>query len=57
MFGRSHPAPSVLQLRTDPAEDPRVGYTKDVAESKATAGIDAGRMEGHPLMFATEPEQ
>ena len=32
-------------------------YTKDVAETKATEGIDAGRMEGHPLMFTTEPEQ
>ncbi len=32
-------------------------YTKDVAETKATEGIDAGRKEGHPLMFTTEPEQ
>ncbi len=31
-------------------------YTKDVAETKATEGIDAGRKEGHPLMFTTEPE-
>ena len=32
-------------------------YTKDVAETKATAGTDAGRKDGHPLMFTTEPEQ
>ena len=32
-------------------------YTKDVAETKATEGMDAGRKEGHPLMFTTEPEQ
>lgn len=32
-------------------------YTKDVAETKATEGIDEGRKEGHPLMFTTEPEQ
>ncbi len=32
-------------------------YTKDVAETKATEAIDAGRSEGHPLMFTTEPEQ
>ncbi len=32
-------------------------YTKDIAETKATAGTDAGRKEGHPLMFTTEPEQ
>jgi len=32
-------------------------YTKDVAETKATEGIDAGRKEGHPLMFTTKPEQ
>ena len=32
-------------------------YTKDVAETKATAGIDAAQKEGHPLMFTTEPEK
>ncbi len=32
-------------------------YTKDVAETKATEGTDAGRKDGHPLMFTTEPEQ
>ncbi len=32
-------------------------YTKDVAETKATEAIDAGRSDGHPLMFTTEPEQ
>src|SRR5205807_9134208 len=30
-------------------------YTKDVAESKATRGTDAGRSKGYPLMFTTEP--
>jgi ATP-dependent Clp protease adaptor protein ClpS len=32
-------------------------YTKDVAESKATEGTDAGRKANYPLMFTTEPEQ
>ncbi len=32
-------------------------YTKDVAESKATEGTEAGRREGYPLMFTTEPEE
>ena len=32
-------------------------YPKDIADTKATAGTDAGRKEGHPLMFTTEPEQ
>ena len=32
-------------------------YTKDVAETKATEGTDAGRRDGHPLMFTTDPEQ
>jgi ATP-dependent Clp protease adaptor protein ClpS len=32
-------------------------YTRDVAESKATEGIEAGRREGYPLMFTTEPEE
>lgn len=31
-------------------------YTKDVAESKATEGTDAGRKANYPLMFTTEPE-
>jgi ATP-dependent Clp protease adaptor protein ClpS len=32
-------------------------YTKDVAETKATAGTDAGRKRGYPLLFTTEPEE
>ena len=32
-------------------------FTKDVAEEKATAATDAGRREGYPLLFTTEPEE
>lgn len=32
-------------------------YTKDIAESKATNATDAGRKEGYPLLFTTEPEE
>ena len=32
-------------------------YTKDVAESKATNATDAGRKQGYPLLFTTEPEE
>jgi ATP-dependent Clp protease adaptor protein ClpS len=32
-------------------------YAKDVAESKATRGTEAGRSKGYPLMFTTEPEE
>ncbi len=32
-------------------------YTRDVAESKAKEATEAGRSEGYPLMFTTEPEQ
>ena len=32
-------------------------YTKDVAETKATEATDAGRKEGYPLLFTTEPEE
>lgn len=31
-------------------------FTRDVAETKATRAIDAGKAAGFPLMFATEPE-
>ncbi len=31
-------------------------YTRDVAETKAAQGTDAGRREGYPLAFLTEPE-
>ena len=31
-------------------------YTRDVAETKAAQGTDAGRREGYPLTFQTEPE-
>jgi ATP-dependent Clp protease adaptor protein ClpS len=31
-------------------------YTKDVAETKATRGTEAGRSKGYPLLFTTEPE-
>ncbi len=32
-------------------------FTKDVAETKATAATDMARKEGFPLMFTTEPEE
>ncbi len=32
-------------------------YTKDIAETKATEGTEAGRRAGYPLMFTTEPEE
>jgi ATP-dependent Clp protease adaptor protein ClpS len=32
-------------------------FTKDVAETKATNATDAGRKEGYPLLFTTEPEE
>lgn len=31
--------------------------TKDVAETKATEGTEAGKRAGYPLMFTTEPEE
>jgi ATP-dependent Clp protease adaptor protein ClpS len=32
-------------------------YTREIAESKATEATDAGREEGYPLTFTTEPEE
>ena len=32
-------------------------YTKEVAETKAKEGTEAGRSLGFPLMFTTEPEE
>jgi ATP-dependent Clp protease adaptor protein ClpS len=32
-------------------------YTRDVAETKATEGTEAGRAAGYPLQFTTEPEE
>ncbi|HEY2137995.1 MAG TPA: ATP-dependent Clp protease adapter ClpS [Xanthobacteraceae bacterium] len=32
-------------------------YAKDIAETKATRGTDAGRSKGYPLLFTTEPEE
>ena len=32
-------------------------YTREVAETKATEGTEAGRSNGYPLMFTTEPEE
>jgi ATP-dependent Clp protease adaptor protein ClpS len=32
-------------------------YTRDVAETKATRGTEAGRRKGYPLLFTTEPEE
>jgi ATP-dependent Clp protease adaptor protein ClpS len=32
-------------------------YTKDVAETQATRGTEAGRSKGYPLLFTTEPEE
>ena len=31
-------------------------YTRDVAETKATAATEEGQKAGYPLHFATEPE-
>lgn len=31
-------------------------FTRDVAETKAKEGTDAGRRRGYPLFFSTEPE-
>ena len=32
-------------------------FTRDVAETKATRGTEAGRRKGYPLLFTTEPEE
>ena len=32
-------------------------FAKDIAETKATRGTDAGRSKGYPLLFTTEPEE
>jgi ATP-dependent Clp protease adaptor protein ClpS len=32
-------------------------YTRDLAETKATEGTEAGRRAGYPLQFTTEPEE
>jgi ATP-dependent Clp protease adaptor protein ClpS len=32
-------------------------YTKDVVEAKATRATDAGRSNGYPFLFTTEPEE
>ena len=32
-------------------------FTRDVAETKATQGTEAGRRAGYPLSFTTEPEE
>jgi ATP-dependent Clp protease adaptor protein ClpS len=32
-------------------------YTRDVAETRATEGTEAGRRAGYPLLFTTEPEE
>ncbi|MCT7374856.1 ATP-dependent Clp protease adapter ClpS [Chelativorans salis] len=32
-------------------------FPKDVAETKATRATDAGRRQGFPLLFTTEPEE
>jgi ATP-dependent Clp protease adaptor protein ClpS len=32
-------------------------YTRDVAETKATRATEAGRRQGYPLTFTTEPEE
>jgi ATP-dependent Clp protease adaptor protein ClpS len=32
-------------------------YTRDVAETKAMRAMDFSRAKGHPLQFATEPEE
>jgi len=32
-------------------------FAKDIAETKATRGTEAGRRKGYPLQFTTEPEE
>jgi len=32
-------------------------FAKDIAETKATQGTEAGRSAGYPLAFTTEPEE
>ncbi len=32
-------------------------YTRDVAETKASAANELARRGGHPLQFTTEPEE
>ena len=32
-------------------------YARDIAETKATRGTEAGRRQGYPLQFTTEPEE
>ncbi len=32
-------------------------FAKDIAETKATRATDAGRRQGYPLLFTTEPEE
>ena len=32
-------------------------FAKDIAETKATRGTEAGRSQGYPLLFTTEPEE
>lgn len=32
-------------------------YPRDIAETKATRATDAGRANGYPLLFTTEPEE
>jgi ATP-dependent Clp protease adaptor protein ClpS len=32
-------------------------FTRDIAETKATRATDAGRSQGYPLLFTTEPEE
>jgi ATP-dependent Clp protease adaptor protein ClpS len=32
-------------------------YAKDIAETKATRATEAGRSNGYPLTFTTEPEE
>ncbi len=32
-------------------------FTRDVAETKATRATEAGRANGYPLRFTTEPEE
>ena len=32
-------------------------YAKDIAETKATRGTEAGRRKDYPLLFTTEPEE
>jgi ATP-dependent Clp protease adaptor protein ClpS len=48
---------TVLKGEFRMSEDQAYRVTRDVAETKATRGTEAGRRKGYPLQFTTEPEE